>query len=309
MKSTNLKVLLGSLLVASGCGQILGLSDYDIDSSLDDPSGEGGDGTGQGGKSGGGKSGGGEAGENQSEGGTGNQSEGGTGNQSEGGTNGNEGGVPGQGGDQGQAGMPPILGALIPCSSADCCTDADGEAVGVELLLDGGFEDVPQTFWEETSSEGFDLIMTGEEANVPAQGGERIAFLAGIELETSDIETPLLAIPANAGWFELSGYRWFELDSLSPDNLDFAGIGFYSTATSDPLELPFFWDTSDDAGDTTGWERFEASWSAAPHAGESRYLLVRGSADEFADDPADFAASNYLFDSLSLKIFRCYERE
>jgi hypothetical protein len=290
----------------------LGLSDYDIDPNLDEPNGEAGEGTSQGGdrssqggadggKAGGGKAGGGAAGESQAEGGTGNEGEGGT--------NANEGGVPGQGGAQGQAGMPPVLGALIPCTSAVCCADAAGEAVGVELLLDGGFEDEPQTFWEETSSEGFDLIMTGVEANVPPHGGERLAFLAGVALETSDMETPGLSIPADAGWFELSGYRWFELDSLSLDNLDFAGIGFYSSATTDPLELPFYWDTSGDPGDTTTWEPFDASWSAAPHAGESRYLLVRGSADEFADDAENFPASNYLFDSLSLKMFRCYEPE
>jgi hypothetical protein len=45
---------------------------------------------------------------------------------------------------------------------------------------------------------------------------------------------------------------------------------------------------------------------ATPHQGTTRYLDFGGVADDyFTDDTID--GSNYMFDDLSLKVFRCYE--
>src|SRR6187402_3430643 len=150
MTRVNRSKLVFTLLALGGCSQIIGLSDYEVDPSLDEP-GAGGESAGSGGKnSTGGKSnvipslGG--------EGGTAGSGQGGAGGEagmvSEGGVSGDgaggdaQGGVPGEGGAGagGTGGTGGTGTVLVPCDSAACCALATGVATGVELLEDGGFE-------------------------------------------------------------------------------------------------------------------------------------------------------------------------
>jgi hypothetical protein len=279
---------------AAACSQITGLSDYEIDSSL----GDAGDPS--------------RAGAGSILGGAG-AILGGAGGETVEPPNG---GVPGGAGEPatggtdagGQGGSGPNL-ITIPCDSEDCCADEGGEPLGVELLKDGGFEAGPvddgNMNWKESSTVGVPLISDGF-GELSPRNGVYLAWLGGLLNELSDLQSHNIVVPDDAGWMVLTGYRLFQIDDFTQQNQDFCGIGLYDPQESDPIELPFFWDRTDpNFGSTdSAWERFEAAWDAAPHAGETRYLLLRGSVDGLSTDDV-IVSSNYVFDQLSLKAFRC----
>jgi hypothetical protein len=299
MRNANLKLTFVAACTLAGCSQIIGLSEYDIDPTL---------GVSEGGEGGAPPS---TAGTHSTEAGQGGEpgqaGEPGSGGVPAGGAA--AGGTPAEGGEAGAAGTPPSV--VLKCDSAACCKELGGRAVGVEMLKDGGFELGPPadgaTPWTEDSAQGYTIITDGVEEKAAPHLGTYFAFLAGITNETSDIQSESLKIPADAGWIELSGFRYFQLDSAKTDtlNADFMGIGFYDAGVESPVQLPFFWDNSD-PGATASWTKFDAEWDAAPHAGKNRYLLLRGSTDDHVTD-ADLTSSNYMIDDVSLKVFRCYE--
>lgn len=281
----------------AGCSQILGVGDYDIDPSLD--------------AQGGTDAVGGEAG-----------APGGQGGSAVGGAAGGDGGSPviieaGAAGEAGQGGVAPTL---IPCDSADCCRSADGTPVGVELLSDGGFElgtlDSP---WTEDSTLGYEAISEYDpDIGFRPHTGDYFIYLSGVAGERTSMYSENVQIPADAGWIEVSGYRKFQIDKQDETNADFALIAFYDPDDENgtALEIPFFWSNPAEYEDGWGatnsaWKAFEASWSAEPHAGAKRYLGLRGESDEYPmvppEDMETTTASSYLFDDVSLKVFRCYE--
>jgi hypothetical protein len=315
-----------TLLTVAGCSQIIGLSDYEIDPSLDEPgsAGEtssgasGGTTNGKGGSTSGGKSSvipgagaGGEAGEGTNgQGGSG--ADGGTtGAAGDGGQNG---GGTAAGGDGGQSGG----GELVPCDSLNCCMIAGGVAKGVELLQDGGFEKGlitgGESPWTQQSTNDFETITDGSDYGWAPRGGSYYAYLSGVQEEETLLWSEDLQIPADAGWLQLTGYRIFQVDAKNAANTDYGAIGFYGYGENDPVEEPFYW--TDPAltgsigwGDVTSWTPFSASWSATPHQGQERYLQFVGYSDSYpvVDDPDATDASSYLFDSVSFKVFRCYK--
>jgi hypothetical protein len=280
-----------ALLVLGGCSQIIGLSEYEIDSELDGAAGD--DGRGGEGKGGSGGSGGSEPAAAGSPG---------------------EGGATGVGGEPASAGGPT---KIVDCDSLDCCTALAGKAVGVELLGDGGFElGTPDegSPWKEVSTTASNELLVGTDGfGFVAHTGDWYAYLSGLKGEQSTIYQNV-TVPANAGWLVVSGYRLFQIDIQDEMNADFCGIGFYDPSLPTDqqlLELPFFWSKPSDGGpgfgDTPTWKRFEASWDALPHRGKKREIDFRGKSDEYPvamnEDDAD--ASSYLFDDLSLKAYRC----
>ncbi len=333
MRKRNLQLALMTLLTAAGCGQIIGLSDYDIDPKLDSAGKAGSTTQSQGGEGGapdrGGSSNGGKAGSMP-------QPQGG------------EGGAPivnpGNAGNAGQAGQPGEGGGggatpgpkVIPCDSVSCCTTKGGRAVGEELLVTtvssacdpqneycdpyyGGFEfgtaAEGNSPWSESSAQMFPLITDGELEGSTPHKGTYLAFLGGVHEESSLLVSQPIEVPGDAGWFVLSGYRLFEADRADPtvaDNRDTASLSLWDD--SDPLEVPFYWDYTD-PGIASDWTKFEATFDAAPHQGQTRYLYALGETDDWSDADgtggaaADYpGGSNYMLDDVSLKVFRCYER-
>jgi hypothetical protein len=308
MTSSRLNVL-AALLLAGGCSQILGISDYEIDNDLGD-TGEGGD-TGQGGDGAvsgkGGKAGAGDAGAPPQAG------------EGPGLGGGDQGGMPGQGGDGmvggstgegGEGGSG--LGELVPCDSTSCCNDAGGTVVLTEVLPDGGFElgtyAEGNTPWYESSSNNYAIITDGLAESVTPRSGDYLAFLCGVDDEISTLQSPVLDVPADAGWFELTVFRWFEIDGpLDQTNEDFVSISLFSSPSDEIEELIEYWDQAGDAGDTNTWTRYTASIDAAPHVGKNLYLLFLGQTDLITDNTISGGGSNYMFDDLSLKVGRCYK--
>jgi hypothetical protein len=222
----------------------------------------------------------------------------------------------GSAGAGGAGGSPEIQHELVPCDSLDCCTQAGGTAEGEELLVTTTLPETPyygdfelgtveegQTPWVETSVLGYSII-TSATADATAHKGSYFAWLCGVKKETSLVTSEPIHVPADAGWFTLSGFRKFQIDSLPEDtvNDDSMSIGLWNE--SDPLELPFYWDQTA-PGATAGWVKFTASWDAAPHVGEVRYLTALASTDDHVTDE-DINSSNYMLDDVSLKVFRCY---
>lgn len=332
MTKPNLKLALLLVLTAAGCGQIIGLGDYEIDPSLDG-AGKGGSRSGEGG----------EAGE-PSRSGASSGGKGGTAPQPSGGeggtrpvetpTAGESGRSPNNGGAGGDEPGP----AVIPCDSITCCTSKGGRAVGEELLVIpvssacdplteycepnyGGFEYGPKADgnspWTESSELDFPLVTDGVEEKTNPHKGTYLAFLGGVRGEKSLLISQPFDIPSDAGWITLSGYRLFETDRADPsvmDNEDTMSFSLWDE--SDPQEVPFYWDR-EDPGLAADWTKFERSFDAAPHQGTTRYLYALGQTDELSDrygaggagTNEDYpASSNYMLDDLSLKVFRCYER-
>jgi hypothetical protein len=306
-------------LFVGGCSQIIGLSDYDVDPQLGGSAaaagGEGGDGgtpaaggtkptagtaTIEAGAPAGGQPPVGQAGQPPLE----------QGGQPPLGQAGEPGG--GQAG-QGAGGEPAVV---MPCDSAACCTKAGGVARGEELLKDGGFElgngvDTPWT--EEFTKDGADYVdeaITNDTSlGFKPKAGAYYVYLSGIQGERATVYSEDLNIPADAGWLVVSGYRYFQIDKADATNADFSLIAFYDL-DGNPLEIPFYWAYSeaDGFGSTNGvWKVFSKSWDAAPHQGQVRYLGLRGESDKI---PASGSpkASSYLFDDVSLKVFRCYSK-
>jgi hypothetical protein len=225
-----------------------------------------------------------------------------------------------QGGDAAaQGGQAPLGGAegapldeLVACDSADCCTAKGGNAVGVELLNDGGFETGTPSDgspWREMSTTNGNVLITNNlSLGFKPKAGAYFVYLSGLASEESTIRQTVV-VPEDAGWMVVSGYRLFQVDSQDDVNLDFCRIGLYGHPARDALELAFDWgrptDTGDGWGDSRTWKFFEASWDAAPHQGLQREILFRGSSDDYSTD-SDLSSSSYLFDELSLKAFRCY---
>jgi hypothetical protein len=318
MRKQNFNLTLSLLLTLGGCSQIIGLSDYDIDNKLGaagEASTDGGDGSG-GKTTTGGKNG--NAGTNNTPGGDTSMPQGGDQNMPQGGDqNMPQGGQAPQGGSDGAGGAAP-LGALIPCDSAECCTLKGGKAVGLEIFKDGGFEGGPvgdgNTAWTQESTNDEEIITLTDPDNTAlffdSHSGDYYAYLSGIAGETSSVYTPNFVVPKDAGWMTLSGYRYFQVDTADNMNKDFCGIALYDPAVTDPAELPFFWGIPgthpDGWADERSWKKFEASWDAVPHQGQKRYMGFRGSSDSYSTD-ADLDSSSFLFDDVSLKVYRCYE--
>jgi hypothetical protein len=303
------KLYVSALYICSlaGCSQLLGVGDYEIDPALDGTGGSRVEPVG------------GEAGAPIGQAGSSGGSGGSSGSGGSGGSLGGEGGAPPipVGGEAGQGGAPPTL---IPCDSEECCRDAGGNAVGVELLSDGGFElgasDGP---WTEESTLGYEAISEYDpDIGFRPHAGDYFVYLSGLAGERTSIYSEDVQIPADAGWLVVSGFRKFQIDVQDETNADFALVAFYdpTDAEGTALEIPFFWSNPAEYADGWGatnsaWKSFEASWSAEPHAGGKRYLGLRGESDEHPmvppEDTETSTASSYLFDDVSLKVFRCYE--
>lgn len=320
-----------TLLAIGGCSQIIGLSDYEVDPSLDEP-GSGGESAGSGGKTNaGGKTSvipglggeGGAVGGTSGEGGVLNEggvSGDGAGGDAQGGEP-SVGGASGSGGSSGSGGKGGSGGTgtvLVPCDSAACCTLAAGVATGVELLEDGGFElgtvAEGNTPWTESSTNDIPAITDDTSFGWSPREGLYYAYLAGLQDETSTIWSEDVTIPNDAGWIEVTGYRLFQVDATDATNSDYSVVGFYGYEANSPDEEPFYWTDpavtgSNGWGNVSVWTRFTASWSATPHKGKVRYLGIEGYADTYpvVTDPDDTDASSYLYDSISLKVFRCYK--
>ena len=300
------KLTLAAMLTLGGCGQILGLGDYDIDSKL--------------GAAGAAPTDGGEGGENHTAGGVANHAgvpntPGGAGAGQGGEAPAAQGGEPpvggGSGAEAGAAGAPPVtVGTVVPCDSAECCTAKGGTAMGIELLKDGGFElGTPDTNspWKEVSTTvSNELIIDDLSFGFEPKAGNWFVYLSGIKGEESTIyQTPV--VPKDAGWLVVSGWRLFQVDSEDAVNTDFALIGFYAFPSGDPVEVPAYWSAppaQEGWGDTPTWKHFAFSFDALPHQGLKREIDFRGSSDSYTANP-DTKASSYLFDELSLMSFTC----
>lgn len=316
MARLKLKLTLAALTLAS-CSQILGIDDYAIDKKLDDA--VGGDGN-EGGSDGGSSSKAGtrnnEAGEPSNLGGDGGTPQGGTaGSAGSGGAGGTNLAGAGAGGDGGG----PPLGELVPCDSLDCCNAADGIAVGVELLGDGGFELAADgsSLWVQESVESVEAITNDLELGWEPRSGKFYAYLSGIQGERTSVYSEDVVIPDDAGWLTVAGFRRFQIDEMDATNKDFALVGFFSYESESAEETPFWWgDPStypDGWGNTVTWVKFDSSWDATPYQGLTTYLGLRGESDLYPIDPdpqdeVPGDASSYLFDDVSLKAFRCYEK-
>jgi hypothetical protein len=331
MRKLNLKLAFVLTLTLGGCSQILGIGDYEIDPKLDPASGSAGDGneggdngdngtSGKNGTSGtsgtsgssadGGGGGslalGGQGGEPMTTAGSGGASvQAGAGGQSGESNNGGAGGEGGQG-------EPP--GVLVPCSDEDCCTLSGGVAKGVELLRTsasphtyyGDFElgkDGEGSPWSEASTT-YSIVVDADAGSEPHQG-TYFAWLAGVKAESSYLTSEAFAVPADAGWLTLSGYRKFQLDSAGDDELN-TDYAFIALSDADTYLEDFYDWGPEDPGQTGSWSAFELSLPATGHQGETRYLDLVGEADDYSTDTT-IDGNNYMFDELSLKVFRCYE--
>lgn len=294
-----------TLLAIGGCAQVIGLSDYKVDPSLDGNGGQG----------------------MVPEGGDGGSTAGKTTLPPGGDDTGGSVALGGQGGEPSGVGGAPAGGeggaggVLVPCDSLDCCTKQGGHAVGTEIITDLGFEGGPveegNTAWTEDSTKTLEIITAtdtdGTGLGFKSHTGMYYAYLSGIPGEQSTIYTPDFIVPKDAGWMTLSGYRIFQIDVQDATNGDFAGIGLYDPNETNPVELPFFWGAPpahpDGWADKSTWTKFEESWDAAPHQGKKRYLGIRGSSDTYPTAPAtgDLDSSSFLFDDVSLKVYRCYQ--
>ena len=293
--------LLGALTLAS-CAQIVGISDYDIDTRLDGKSGST---STDGGMPGVGGAAGPEGGATDSAGAAGASDTGGTA-----GTGGSAmGGVGAEAGVGGEATEPR---ELIPCDSSDCCEAELGTAIGEELLQDGGFELGPvingDSPWTQESTGEIEAITEDLELGWKPKAGTFYSYLSGISGERTTLYSENLRVADDAGWFVLVGHRNFQVDATDDVNEDFAGVGFYSVPDGELVELPFYWsrpaDSEDGWGETTGWARFTSEWPATPHLGLRRRLGLRAESDAY---PTEDDASSYLFDEVSLRVFRCYK--
>jgi hypothetical protein len=315
MTRPKLKLTLLAALTLASCSQVLGIDDYDIDDKLDRGVGGNGNQAGQG--NAGGSDGGSDnqAGAPDNQAGapsTGGQPSGGSGN-----TGGSAVGGTDPGGAGGDGGGPP-LGQLIPCDSLDCCDAADGVVVGTELLGDGGFELAAEdaSLWLQESIEGVEAITDDLELGWKPRSGDVYTYLSGIPGERTSVYSEDLVIPDDAGWLTVSGYRRFQIDEMDETNEDFALVAFFSYENDSAEETPFWWGNPstypDDWGNTLNWVKFERSWDAAPYQGLTTYLGLRGESDLYPADPdpeddVPGDASSYLFDDVSLEVFRCYE--
>ncbi len=284
---TKLGMLL--LLMAGGCGQILGLSDYEVDPALGD-AGEGGQAQGEGG--------------GDTSGGSGKTGDAGAGNVGQGGEP--EGGMPGVGGSGvgGVGGSPEVPVVVIPCDSVECCTAAGGIVDERELLQNVGFEE-GQVWWDEASVAGFDIIVHEDDAGtINAHLAEWFSWFGGAINESATLTSPPIDVPADTGWVTLSGYRYLVYDSLT-STTDWAAISLFQG--EDLYEDIFFWDNF--AYDTSVWTAFEVSGAGEFYAGLSFELIVLATTDATSDDmtPNGQLASNFFFDDISFTSSRCIE--
>jgi hypothetical protein len=302
MKSQNAKFGMLLLLAAAGCAQIIGLSDYEIDSGLGD-AGEGGQAQGEGGgdtSGSSGKAGGGDAGA----------------------------GNVGQGGDVGQAGEPPVQGGMpavagsgaggeggsgdvpvtvIPCDSVECCTSAGGVADDRQLLQNFDFE-TGHEWWTEYSLQFGDegLIVSEDDTDtINAHAGAWFVWIGGELDEIASLTSPSVTVPADTGWLTVGGYRYLVYDSTDATLAPFDWVAVSLYQEGDWLEDIFLWD--DYLYDNNSWFNFEVTFPADTYAGMSFEFAVEAVIDDLQEDPAGQTASNFFFDDLTFVASRCIE--
>ena len=158
----------------------------------------------------------------------------------------------------------------------------------------------------EQAADSKQMVMIRADLASMADAGRAAAYEKQIELAQRLVEAAKARHPSARGNFA------DVIDAQDATNTDFCGIGLYDPNLVDYLELPFYWTgtATDGWGDAPTWRVFEASWDALPHQGQMRYLMLRGESDDYPVDtgePTETIASAYLFDDVSLKVYRCFK--
>jgi hypothetical protein len=294
MRSSSRNLSLLAVVALGGCSQIIGLSDYDIEGT---PSTNAGQASTDGGEPNG------SAGE-PSGGGTRNHAgqpgnDAGAGNAAQGGRAGSGGSVTAAGaGNGGEAGAPVVTPPV--CTTSACCKNMGGVAVATELLVDGGFENNPATWGTSPSN-----IFTEATANtINAHSGKWFAWLGGEVNDVSVLLSPDFTAPEDTGWLVVAGYYWLKFDTNGKPG-DFVDIEMYDSTGdfSNPEESFFHWSTS--GSDTSSWKAFSKEFPVKGYTTGTYDIAFTGVTDSIQDDPNGQLASNFFFDDISLKAYRC----
>ncbi|HYP88275.1 MAG TPA: hypothetical protein VEQ59_08975, partial [Polyangiaceae bacterium] len=164
--------------------------------------------------------------------------------------------------------------------------------------------------WKEISSGEFSLVVdktaTDAETALPHKG-DYFAWLGGESNESSFLDSEALDVPADAGWLTLSSFRKFQIDSDVTDttNDDFAWIALLDSE-GDISDFFGYWDNTDPS-ETNGWVKYEQTIDATSIQGQS-LVLELAAVDDMYSTSADITGSNYMFDDVSLKAYRCYSK-
>lgn len=286
MRSSSRNLSFLAVVALGGCSQIIGLSDYDVAGG---PGANAGQSSTDGGEPNG------SAGE-RSGGGTRNQA-GEPGNDA--GTGAVGGTMPVAGASSGGEGGAPIVRPPA-CTTSLCCKNMGGVAVPTELLPDGDFENNPASWGTDPKN----IFTEANATTIDAHSGTGFAWLGGEEDKIFVLLSPEFTAPEDTGWLVVSGYYWLKFDSSDATG-DSAFIEMYDSAGdfSSPEESLFSWTTS--AEDTSGWKAFTKEFPVKGYTSGTYDIAVTGITDQLADDPQVQAASNFFFDDISLKAYRC----
>ncbi|RYZ01863.1 MAG: hypothetical protein EOO73_34120 [Myxococcales bacterium] len=333
----SLKTWSGLVLVAAAgaCSNIIGVSELEIDPSLDSPGEGGSGGTSSGGKSAGGKSSGGssvipQAGEDG--GGAAGTSQGGT--PAGGAPGGGDGGLSGEGGIGGEptTGCPTDCDDEIACTVDTClpsgkckhtaddtacsaaagkctscqlgigCVDSEPVEKDVELLLDGNFDEQSGD-WQQFGDA--DAILP----DATAQSGSHSAYFSAAPLDAEEPAfidiTQLVYIPP--GTIKLTASGWYKMiwapaeDVLRPRSDEYVTLTLWSLADNDGDYTRYHdfdqWD-ADQGPAQTAWKSFTYD---APKSVLSKIQDLEVTLD-LVSETWD---TTYYFDTLSLKMSVC----
>ncbi len=157
-----------------------------------------------------------------------------------------------------------------------------------DLLVNGNFDSGPGAPWiENNGPSGYELIVTSDGAQLPAQSGAYLAWLGGVDSETHRLWQDV-AVPSSATRLKLTGYRWISTEEPVDIGYDAVTIEL-RTPSGDLLESLVVWTNVDHTG---GWYGFELNAGEA-HAGETVRLELTAVTDSNNK-------TSFFFDTLAL---------
>jgi|GEM_PF-6945093 len=267
MTLRRLGIVGGIVCFVPGCGMILGLDDYEIDSSVSDSVSAGDD-----------------------------SSSGGSDDGSGGGDDGSGGGDDGSGGgDDGSGGGDDGSGGGGACDSDDCCE-------AVELLRNGSFEET--LGWSQLSAtNNYTLIFSDLEAGVyPAPDGAYVAWMGGLEDEWFEL-VQAFSLPPGTASLAVSGKYKIESSDARSDPGDTVVGQLLTGPTSGsgmPIGAPFLPELPGQL--TPNWTSFSHAYtdlSSFPDG--SIYVSL------YSQDNANSNVLSFFFDELSVVATVCPE--
>jgi hypothetical protein len=169
------------------------------------------------------------------------------------------------------------------------------------LLVNGGFEATAES-WTEFASDGYYVIVSDADL---AESGTWLAWMGGTYDSTHSVHQAF-DVPPNALELEVDFFYWIATEETgTAEDFGLAEIRDANGTEGSDIETLLNWASVDD--ETTGWERFNATYDASGIAGDTVSLYFESEQSPVQSMMAGDSCcnTNFFVDTVSATAMCC----